>query len=85
MNCERLPQSGSPVISQETGKVIGTVAGSSGNGGRVLLLAPSYAILKALSKDDDFPLLRDVIGKKSAAMPRPDAPPNPVKIHVEER
>ena len=72
-------QSGSPVISQATGKVIGIVAGigDSGedamgtlfrhNGGspRMLVLTPSCAILKALEESRDFPLLRDVIGKKA--------------------
>ncbi len=73
-------QSGSPVISQATGKVIGIVAGMAGSdeGGtgilpgvgagspRMLVLTPSYSILKALEEGHDFPLLRDVIGKKPA-------------------
>jgi hypothetical protein len=63
-------QSGSPVISQLTGKVIGTVAAIHANGGRVLYLTPSCSILGALKKDDSFPLLRDVIGKKSAQRPK---------------
>ncbi len=73
-------QSGSPVISQATGKVIGIVAEAGASGGdvtsmllgvggrspRILVLTPSSAILKALEECRDFPLLRDVIGKKSA-------------------
>ena len=48
-------QSGSPVISQSTGKVIGTLSAGNRFGGRLLFLAPSCAILKALTRDDDFP------------------------------
>lgn len=57
-------QSGSPFISQATGKVIGTL--SSANFGRRprLLLTPSSAILAALAKDNEFPELRSVIGKQ---------------------
>jgi hypothetical protein len=72
-------QSGSPVFSQETGKVIGILAGVGDPGGdstrsifgrggspRLLVLTPSSAILKALKEGHDFPLLRDVVGKKAA-------------------
>jgi hypothetical protein len=73
-------QSGSPVISQATGEVIGTLAGigdfgadaaqillGGGRGSpRLLVLTPSCAILKALQENHDFPLLQDVIGKKAA-------------------
>jgi hypothetical protein len=59
-------QSGSPIISQATGKVIGTLSrGSEYKGRTVLWLAPSHAIMAALAKDDYFPLLRDVVGKKA--------------------
>jgi hypothetical protein len=75
-------QSGSPVISQTTGKVIGIVAGIGdpgdnpvgalfgGGGGppRLLVLTPSCAILKALEDGREFPILADVIGKKAAGV-----------------
>ena len=58
-------QSGSPFISQATGKVIGTLSGAdSANGQLRLLITPSSGILAMLAKDNHFPELRSVIGKK---------------------
>jgi hypothetical protein len=56
-------QSGSPIISQATGRVIGTLS----RGGRerdrtLLILAPASALLEALTKND-FPPLHHVIGR----------------------
>jgi hypothetical protein len=56
-------QSGSPFISQSTGKVIGTLSSAEMSGATVrLLLTPSKAILDALAAGREFPQLRDVIG-----------------------
>ena len=60
-------QSGSPVVSQATGKVIGTLSrGLEQRDKTLLLLAPSHAILEALARAKEFPLLRDVIGKQGS-------------------
>ncbi|MBY0526424.1 MAG: hypothetical protein K2R98_23725 [Gemmataceae bacterium] len=57
-------QSGSPFISQSTGKVIGTLSRAPGSEGKtVLVLAPARALVDALSREGNFPLLLDVIGK----------------------
>lgn len=59
-------QSGSPVISQASGKVVGTVSRGSldPTGTNILFLAPSHAIVRALAQADEFPRLREVVGKK---------------------
>jgi hypothetical protein len=63
-------QSGSPFISQATGKVIGTLSSADFGSSRPrLLLTPSGAILAALAKDKDLPELRSVVGKQR---PRPN-------------
>ena len=62
---ELTSQSGSPFISQKTGKVIGTLSAIRFNREftkRALLLCPSHAIREALSKDGTFPPLSQVIG-----------------------
>jgi hypothetical protein len=61
-------QSGSPVISQATGKVIGTLSGADLL--RVphktcLILTPASGIVAALAQDKDFPELHTVTGKQS--------------------
>ena len=57
-------QSGSPIISQRTGKVIGTLSrGGTKDGTTFLLLAPSAPIARALADAKEFPQLRHVIGK----------------------
>ncbi len=57
-------QSGSPIISQVTGRVIGTLSrGGRERGRTVLLLAPASALLEALARYQDFTPLRHVIGK----------------------
>jgi hypothetical protein len=56
-------QSGSPIISQATGRVIGTLSrGGQERGQTLLILAPASALLEALTKSD-FPPLRQVIGR----------------------
>ncbi len=57
-------QSGSPVISQATGKVIGTFARGH-PAGTDLFLTPASSILRALGDDSSFPALEDVVGRKS--------------------
>jgi len=57
-------QSGSPVISQRTGKVIGTLSrGTETPKGLILFLTPARAILDAMEAKDR-PKLKDVIGTK---------------------
>jgi hypothetical protein len=57
-------QSGSPIISQATGRVIGTLSrGGRERGKTVLLLTPASALLEALCRDQNFPRLRGVIGR----------------------
>ena len=62
---ELVSQSGSPIISQESGRVIGTLSrgGEPVEGKTVLFLAPASGILKALIGANGFPRLQDVIGK----------------------
>lgn len=61
-------QSGSPFISQATGRVIGTLSGADLGGDKPrLLLTPASGILAALARDKDFPELRSVIGKHRLA------------------
>lgn len=56
-------QSGSPFISQLTRKVIGTLSRARRTEKKtLLLLAPSHAILDALSSPPPFPELQSVIG-----------------------
>ena len=57
-------QSGSPIISQATGRVIGTLSrGGRERGKTELFLTPATALLEALAKYRDFPKLRDVVGR----------------------
>jgi hypothetical protein len=57
-------QSGSPVISRTTGKVIGTVSRGCEESGKMRLqLAPSRAILDAIAAARDRPELKNVIGR----------------------
>lgn len=56
-------QSGSPIISQSTGKVIGTLSRSSGKETRTLHLTPSSSILETMKSSVEFPELEKVIGK----------------------
>jgi hypothetical protein len=57
-------QSGSPIISQVTGKVIGTLSRAGQERGRtILLLTPAAAILKALADHQSFLPLRQIIGR----------------------
>ena len=61
-------QSGSPLISQRTGKVIGTLSRGGSKGGKTfLLLAPSAPIARALADAKEFPQLRHVIGRHAAS------------------
>jgi len=64
-------QSGSPFISQETGKVIGILSGAVEDGDRVkLIAAPVKKMVEQLQNETAFPELRMVIGKaKPAAQP----------------
>ena len=58
-------QSGSPIISRKTGKVVGTLSrGGDVDGKSFILLAPSSGILQAMKNAKDTPAVRDVIGKK---------------------
>jgi hypothetical protein len=57
-------QSGSPVISQATGKVIGTLSRSGADRGRtILLLCPARGILNMIASKPEKLELADVIGK----------------------
>lgn len=57
-------RSGTPIISQCTGKVIGILTGGGEkNGNTFLYLVPSLAIYRMLLEAQQFPLLQDVIGK----------------------
>jgi hypothetical protein len=63
-------QSGSPFISQKTGKVIGLLSlGGEKDGELQLIAAPVSRIVKHLQDDTSFPELRTVIGKASATAP----------------
>lgn len=56
-------QSGSPFISQDTGKVIGTLSTANPNVKPLkIYLTPAEAILRQLAKQDSFPKLRDEVG-----------------------
>jgi len=56
-------QSGSPVISRKTGKVIGLLArGGAQDGGVTIAIAPSKPILDALTNEKDIYALKDVVG-----------------------
>lgn len=58
-------QSGSPFISQKTGKVIGLLSlGGEKDGEVQLIAAPVNRIVKQLQDDTSFPELRTVIGKE---------------------
>jgi hypothetical protein len=59
-------QSGSPIISQRTGKVLG-IRGRVmmfGNGKIHLYLVPSRSLLDRLEKEKETPALQDVVGHK---------------------
>ncbi len=57
-------QSGSPIISQETGKVIGTLArGGSENGVTRLILCPSRGIADAIAAEPEPIPLQEAVGK----------------------
>jgi hypothetical protein len=57
-------QSGSPIISQRTGKVIGTLSrGGMDRGRTVLILCPSKGILDMIAKTPGKQVLADAIGK----------------------
>ncbi len=59
-------QSGSPFISQKTGKVIGLLCSGGHDGDELLLIAaPVGRMLKQLQDDSSFPELRTVIGKET--------------------
>jgi hypothetical protein len=60
-------ESGSPIISQSTGLVIGTLSSGANTNPTTLWLAPAYAIRQALASAEESkstPLLRDNIGTK---------------------
>lgn len=60
-------QSGSPIISQQTGKVIGTLASANVDNegyGDTIYLAPATAILQAMKQAKEKPLLSDVVGSE---------------------
>jgi hypothetical protein len=55
-------QSGSPIVSQKSGQVIGTLSpGGKAPRQTVLVLAPANGILKALAEANEFRLLNDAI------------------------
>lgn len=57
-------RSGTPILSQSTGKIIGLLTGGSIESDHTLLyLTPSSGILKMLSKDQECCPLRDVVGQ----------------------
>ena len=63
-NIQLQSQSGSPVISQETGKVIGALSrGGEHEGRSIIVLAPAASLVKVLSDSKLQPPLREVIGK----------------------
>ena len=56
-------QSGSPFLSQTTGRVIGTLSmANTSTNPPVIYLTPAEAILRQLAKPDLFPKLRDEVG-----------------------
>jgi WD40 repeat protein len=71
-------QSGSPVISQATGKVLGTLSRAfRGQGRTTLQFCPSRAIIEALENNMSFPALHSVVGKPAAPDLHPVAPVPP--------
>ena len=57
-------QSGSPIISQRTGKVIGTLSrGGMDRGRTMLLLCPASGILEAISRNPEKIPLAEAIGR----------------------
>jgi hypothetical protein len=61
-------QSGSPFISQKTGKVIGILSSATQDGDRVkLIAAPVKKMVEQLQDESLFPELRTVIGKTQPA------------------
>jgi hypothetical protein len=61
-------QSGSPFISQKTGKVIGILSSATQDGDRVqLIAAPVKKMVEQLQDESLFPELRTVIGKAQPA------------------
>jgi hypothetical protein len=55
-------RSGTPIISQSTGKVIGILTGCDNTDKTLLYLAPGFSIYNALSKTQQSLLLQDVVG-----------------------
>jgi hypothetical protein len=57
-------QSGSPIFSERTGKVIGTFSRASQREGQTwVMLTPAKSIAEVLARHDDFPELKTVIGQ----------------------
>lgn len=66
-------RSGTPIISQDTGKVVGLFAKSGEADGKTAVgLTPIPEILKGLDKDQATPFLKEVTGKKRPPAPKPD-------------
>jgi len=61
---EMQSQSGSPILSQQTGKVVGTLsrAGWWDDGSTALLLCPSHAIARVLAGNPETTSLEDAVG-----------------------
>ncbi len=58
-------QNGSPVISATTGKVIGVLfKGKKRRGRMVLSLCPAASIRNAIESAEEFPRLKDVVGRR---------------------
>jgi len=67
-------QSGSPLISQQTGKVIGTLSrGGNSDGSTVLFLCPARSILDAIEKEPSLVPLRKAIGKPEKSQAAEDS------------
>ncbi|MEX2027356.1 MAG: hypothetical protein WEH44_08640, partial [Pirellulaceae bacterium] len=59
-------QSGSPFISQITGKVLGSWAAGKRDGQKIYIyLTPAHAILNAASRASSHPPLKEVVGKST--------------------
>lgn len=58
-------RSGTPILSQRTGKVIGILVGGDKRNRRLLYITPAASIFKALLNAQDCFLLRDVVGESS--------------------
>lgn len=56
-------RSGTPIISQHTGKVIGILVGGDKENKKLLYIAPGLSILKTLIEVQQCFLLRDVVGQ----------------------